>query len=137
MYGPTFPEITTSIPGRTRRPRRRAVVAALLAGAAVLCACGGSNDDEAPRPPASAQAESAKAAVDPNTPHRAIPQPLPPGASPNLPSAEQDSINEAKFYNHRLQSMESYDSCMRKAASADPPVRSVLQAACARSHPQH
>jgi hypothetical protein len=111
-----------------------AVLAAMLAGTAVLSACGRSGDDEAPRQPA---ADTSAAVADPSVPHRAVAQPLPAGASPNAASAEQDSINEARFYTHRLQSMESYESCVRKAAAADPPVRAVLEAACARSHPKH
>ncbi|HKP74845.1 MAG TPA: hypothetical protein VJT67_04845, partial [Longimicrobiaceae bacterium] len=59
--------------------------------------------------------------------------PAAPGEAPRELTPEQDSIQEARLYAQRQQSMESYESCMRKAAAVDGEARRIIEQACARS----
>lgn len=49
----------------------------------------------------------------------------------SIREAIEDSTREARLYQQRLASMESYESCMAKTKDADPPQRAVLERACA------
>ncbi len=63
----------------------------------------------------------------------AAPPPAP-GAPPPPPlTPEQDSIQEARAYARRQQSMESYESCVAKVRGIEEPIRSTLIEACGRS----
>jgi hypothetical protein len=108
-----------------RRPARWVA----LAGALALCACGGKD---------ARQTEDGGAAlpvgsVAPSAPADEGAPPAAPGEAPAQQTPEQDSIQEARLYDRRRRSMESYDSCMLKAAAAEGPARAAIEAACARS----
>ena len=113
--------------------RRGRSLAAALALTLALGACGRGKvpaaqyDPDAPPP----QDTAATAAAE-----EPVPAPPPgPGAPPPAPlTPEQDSINEARAFAQRQRSMESYESCMRKAnVVQEEPVRTTLRQACERS----
>jgi len=111
------------------RPARMLALAGALAA---LCACGGGakpQDDEggAALPVGEQSLPQTAASADEGG---AAPAP---GQAPQQLTPEQDSIQEAQQYEHRRQSMESYDSCMLKAAAADGEARKIIEQACARS----
>jgi hypothetical protein len=75
---------------------------------------------------------AAPAAAPGEPPAEAAPPPAP-GAPPAPPlTPEQDSIQEARAYARRQQSMESYESCMAKADGLEEPARTTIRQACAR-----
>lgn len=112
-----------------RRTAGRALVlpialALLAAGCGGADRAGGGDASTASPPATPAGAGSAPAA-----------EPAPaPGLAPRDPLAEvEDSINEANLYRQRQQSMETYESCMRKAKGLEQPVRTTIENACKRS----
>jgi hypothetical protein len=108
----------------------RTLLAALAALS--LAACGG----DAPQSDGGAAADASTAATSevPAAQPAAVPAPTDPGA-PAAPARrqtpEEDSIAEARLYERRVRSMESYASCMKKTQGVEPPIRATLQRACA------
>ena len=112
------------------RPARMLALAGALA---VLCACGGGakpQDDDGGDTGVPAGEQAAPQATAPADEGAA---PAAPGEAPQQLTPEQDSIQEARLYERRRQSMESYDACMLKAAAAEGPARQAIEQACARS----
>jgi hypothetical protein len=119
----------------TLRPsgRRRSLAAALALTLALGgAACGRGKVPAAEYDPdAPAQDTSAPPAAEEPAP---APPPAPGAPLPPPLTPEQDSIQEARAFAQRQRSMESYESCMRKAdVVAEEPVRTTLREACARS----
>ena len=110
--------------------RRFPAAALTLAAALALAACGGRTV------PAEEYDPDAPVAQDTATPApaaEAAPPPAP-GAPPAAPlTPEQDSIQEARAFARRQQSMESYQSCIEKTNDVEEPARTTLRAACART----
>ncbi|HET7459773.1 MAG TPA: hypothetical protein VFJ82_00940 [Longimicrobium sp.] len=114
---------------------KRSSVAAALSAAALVCAvaaaagCGGGDrpgaDDASPAVQAPAVVPSASPAGE------AAPSPAP--APPDPLAQAEDSMREADLFRQRQQSMETYESCMRKAQGLEPHVRATIVAACKRS----
>lgn len=109
-----------------RRGAQAAWIAALVLAAA---ACGGVDRpgaDQLPggAPPAAAPASAAPAGESAPAPGLAPPDPL---------AEVEDSIREADLFRQRQQSMESYESCMRKAKGLEEPARTMIENACKRS----
>jgi hypothetical protein len=122
-----------SRPVSPARRGRSLAVALSLAAALGASACGGRGQVPA-------------AEYDPDVPAKdAPPPPAPAAATPAAPAApgaapaavltpEQDSIQEERAFAHRKESMETYESCMRKANSVqEEPAHSTLRAVCARN----
>ena len=110
------------------RPARMLALAGALAA---LCACGGkaarqTDDGDSGAAPGESLTPSNVATDDGSAPAA-------PGQAPRQLTPEQDSIQEARLYEQRRQSMETYDSCMKKAAAVDGEARRTIEAACARS----
>jgi hypothetical protein len=62
----------------------------------------------------------------------AAPPPAPGAPPAPPPTPEQDSIQEARAFARRQQSMESYESCVAKAEGLEEPARTTIRQACGR-----
>ncbi|HEU4561615.1 MAG TPA: hypothetical protein VFS20_27565 [Longimicrobium sp.] len=125
-------EIHPSRPARSVPPRAwRWPVLPLLATILAAGGCGGANDDTGdPDSATPASAPASAPAAAPAGDEAAAP---PPGlAAPDPLEVARDSMQEAELYRQRQQSMESYESCMRKARGLDPPQRAMIETACKR-----
>ena len=102
--------------------------------AAVLAAggCGGA-DDQPGDAGGTASSATTPAPAPAAAPAGGEPAAPPPGfAAPDPLEVARDSMQEAELYRSRQQSMESYESCMRKARDLDPPQRAMIETACKR-----
>lgn len=113
-----------------RSIERYRVAALPLLAAILVAAC-----DRGAKAPG-ATAENAPPAASAASEAQAAPAPAPdPALQPMDPlEAVRDSVQEAELYHRRIESMESYESCMAKARVLDPPARASIEAACKRSH---
>ncbi len=114
------------------RGARRWPVLPLLA-AALAAGCGGGSNDQAGEPGSTAGAANTPAAAPAAAPAGGEPAGPPPGlAAPDPLEVARDSMQEAELYRQRQQSMESYESCMRKARELDASQRAMIETACKR-----